>query len=154
MNRVKFAHINRMAKKMHTTKSIEHPGIIQHIEGSTARVGFVAQSACTTCHARGACSVAGMEEKSVDVIHNGTVKTGENVMVVLKQSLGYKALLLGYLFPFLIVLLSLILLTSLSDNEALAGIYSLVLLIPYYLVIFFLRKKIRREFSFTIRKLN
>jgi len=143
-----------MAKKRHTMKSIEHLGVIRHIEGSIARIVFPAQSACSTCHAKGVCSIAGMEEKSVDVIHDGNVKTGEKVMVVLKQSLGYKALLLGYLLPFLIVLFSLVLFTSLFDNEALAGIYSLALLLPYYLIIYFFRKKIRREFSFTIRKLE
>lgn len=139
---------------MNTKKAIEHLGVIRHIEGSKARVVFPAQSACSTCHAKGVCSVAGMEEKSVDVIHNGNVKTGEKVKVILKQSLGYKALLLGYLIPFLIVLCSLVLFTSLFENEALAGIFSLSLLIPYYLVVYFFRKKIRREFSFTIRKLK
>jgi positive regulator of sigma E activity len=143
-----------MSKKMNTKKAIEHLGVIRHIEGSKARVVFPAQSACSTCHAKGVCSVAGMEEKSVDVIHNGNVKTGEKVKVILKQSLGYKALLLGYLIPFLIVLCSLVLFTSLFENEALAGIFSLSLLIPYYLVVYFFRKKIRREFSFTIRKLK
>ncbi len=143
-----------MVKKMHTKKSIEHPGVIQHINGATARVVFPAQPACSACHAKGVCSIAGMEEKSVDVMHDGNFRTGEKVMVVLKQSLGYKALLLGYLLPFLIVLCSLVLFTSLSDNEALAGLYSLALLIPYYLIISLFRNKIRREFSFTIRKLK
>ncbi len=139
---------------MHNSKSIEHLGVIQHIEGYTARVVFPAHSACSACHAKGVCSVAGMEEKSVDVIHHGNVEAGEKVKIVLKQSLGYKALLLGYFFPFLVVLLSLVLFTSFLENEILAGLYSLALLIPYYLIIYFFRKKIRKEFSFTIRKLN
>jgi sigma-E factor negative regulatory protein RseC len=143
-----------MPKKMQTKKAIEHTGVIRHIEGSTARIVFEAHSACSTCHASGVCSVAGREEKSVDITHDGNVILGEKVKVVLKQSLGYKALLLGYLIPFLIVLCSLVLFSSLFDSEALAGIYSLSLLIPYYLAIYLLRKKIRREFSFTIRKLN
>jgi sigma-E factor negative regulatory protein RseC len=139
---------------MHTSKPIEHIGVIQQIEGSTAHVVFTVHSACNTCHAKGVCSVAGMEEKSVDVIHDGSVRTGEKVKIVLRQSLGYKALLLGYLLPFLFVLSSLVVFTSFFDNEALAGIYSLAMLIPYYLIIYFFRKKIRRDFSFTIRKLK
>ncbi len=139
---------------MHTSKSIEHPGVIQQIEGSTARVVFQAHSACSACHAKGVCSVAGTQEKSVDVIHDGNVETGEKVNVVLKQSLGYKALLLGYIIPFLVVLVSLIVFSSLLSNEALAGLYSLALLVPYYIIIYCLRNTIRREFSFTIRKLT
>lgn len=154
MNRFKFAHNDRMPKEMQKAKSIEHPGIIQHIEGPIARVGFAAQSACSTCHAKGVCSVAGMEDKSVDVSHDGDIQTGEKVLVVLKQSLGYKALLFGYFIPLMVVLFSIILLTSSSDNEALAGIYSLALLIPYYLAIYLFRKKFRREFTFTIKKLD
>ena len=139
---------------MNSSKSIEHLGVIEQIEGSTARVVFPTHSACTACHAKGVCSVAGMQEKSVDVIHDGDVETGEKVKVILKRSLGYKALLLGYFLPFLVVLFSLVLLTAILDNEALAGLYSLALLIPYYLIIYFYRKKIRSEFSFTIRKLK
>ena len=90
----------------------------------------------------------------MDVFHKGGFTTGEKVSVILKKSLGYKAVVLGYVLPFFIVLLFLILFTLVLDSEALAGIYSLTLLIPYYLLIYYFRNTIRREFSFTIRKLN
>jgi len=139
---------------MHSGNPIEHEGVIQKIEGLHARVTFSVQSACSECHAKGVCSVAGMEEKSVDVFHRGDFTTGEKVSVILKKSLGYKAVVLAYVLPFFIVLLFLILFTLVLDSEALAGIYSLTLLIPYYLLIYHFRNKISREFSFTIRKLN
>lgn len=154
LNMFKFAHNNWKPKNMHSGKAIEHMGSIQKIEGFNARVTLSAQSACSACHAKGVCSVAGMEEKSVDVIHTGNFRTGEKVNVILKQSLGYKALVLGYVLPFIIVLLFLILFTIIFDNEAIAGIYSLSVLIPYYLIIYHFREKIRREFAFTIRKLK
>ena len=76
---------------MHSGDPIEHTGIIKNIQGLNIRVSFSAQSACSNCHAKGVCSVAGMEEKSVDVISPGNFTIGEQVKIILKRSLGYKA---------------------------------------------------------------
>jgi sigma-E factor negative regulatory protein RseC len=139
---------------MHSGDPIEHTGIIRKIDGTKIQVSFSVQSACSSCHAKGVCSAAGMEDKSVDVIDSGNFVTGEKVKVILKKSLGYKALLLGYVLPFLILLFALMLFTVLLDNELLAGIYSLFLLLPYYLILYFYRGQIRKKFSFVIQKLD
>ena len=138
---------------MPSGKPIEHIGIIQKIDGFNIQVSFSVQPACSGCHAKNVCSIAGMEQKSVHIIQTGNFRIGEQVMVILKKSLGYKALLLGYLIPFIIVLLFLVLFTILLNNELLAGLYSLLVLIPYYMVLYLFRENIRKEFSFIIRKL-
>jgi sigma-E factor negative regulatory protein RseC len=76
---------------------------------------------------------------------------GQHVVISLKKSLGYRALFLGYLFPFLILMLSLIVLISVTGNEALAAITSILLMIPYYLVLFLNREKIKSSFRFYIK---
>lgn len=138
---------------MPSGKPIEHIGIIHKIDGFNIQVSFSDQPACSGCHAKNVCSIAGMEKKSVDIVQTGNFKIGEKVMVILKKSLGYKALLLGYLIPFIIVLLFLVLFSIFLNNELLAGLYSLLVLIPYYMILYRFRENIRREFSFLIRKL-
>ena len=72
----------------------------------------------------------------------------------MKQSLGYKAMLLAYGLPFLMVLMALIIFTTLHFSELIAGLGSLSILVPYYLIIYYFRDKLQKTFTFTIRKIN
>ncbi|HYX06285.1 MAG TPA: SoxR reducing system RseC family protein [Bacteroidales bacterium] len=139
---------------MQPTKHIEHQGIVSEVEGNRIKVNIVSQSACSSCHAKGACGMSEVQEKTIEVEDNsGSYRKGEWVNVILEQTLGYRALFLGYLLPFLVVLFTLILTISISGNEALSGILSLTILLPYYLVLFLMKGRIQRSFSFMIKKL-
>ncbi|HAF28566.1 MAG TPA: Fis family transcriptional regulator [Bacteroidales bacterium] len=139
---------------MSNTKSIEHKGRIESIDGNKINVNFLAMSGCASCHAKGVCSAADMQEKSVEVFdYTNQYTMGEEVNVILKQSLGFRALLLGYVLPFILVLFILIVLTAITDNEAIAGLSALSVLVPYYLILFLLKDKIRKKFTFAIHKI-
>jgi sigma-E factor negative regulatory protein RseC len=69
----------------------------------------------------------------------------------MKQSMGYAALILGYILPVIIVVAALITLNSLGIPELTSGLASLSILIPYYVILFFLRKTINKKFSFTLK---
>jgi len=139
---------------MSDSKSIEHKGRIDSIEENKINVSFLAMSGCASCHAKGVCSAADMQEKSVEVIDfTNQYRVGEEVNVTLKQSLGFRALLLGYVLPFVIVLVMLIVLTIITENEAISGLGALSVLIPYYVVLFLLKDKIRKQFTFRINKI-
>lgn len=140
---------------MQNSKTIEHKGIIQSIENGLIKVNILAQSACASCHAKGGCSMSDVQDKIIDIYDNNTnYEIGENVNVVLEQKLGFKALFLSYILPFLIVLIALIVLSFATQNEALAGLVSLGLLVPYYVGIYFQKDKLKKSFSFKIEKLN
>lgn len=131
---------------------IIHPGIVDHIDQDRVFVRILSQSACATCHAKGACSVAEVEEKIVEVQLPGQhqYRAGEQVTVRMKQSLGIKAVFLGYILPLLILVLSIIIFLALFDNEGLAAILSLLLLVPYYLILYMLRDNMKQVFNFSI----
>lgn len=140
--------------RMSNSKSIEHKGRIDSIDGNKITVNFIALSGCASCHAKGVCTVADMQEKSVEVFDfSNQYQVGEEVNVTLKQALGFRALFLGYVLPFILVLTLLIALTAITHNEAIAGIGALSVLVPYYAVLFILRNKIRKKFTFTINKI-
>lgn len=139
---------------MSNLNSIEHKGRIDSIDGNKINVNFLAMSGCASCHAKGICSAADMQEKSVEVFDfTNQYKVGEEVNVILKQSLGFRALFLGYVLPFILVLLVLIILTAVTENEGIAGLSALLVLAPYYLILFLLRDKIRKKFTFTLNKI-
>lgn len=140
---------------MSNSKSIEHKGRIDSIDDNKINVSFIALSGCASCHAKGVCTVADMQEKSVEVIdYTNQYQVGEEVNVTLRQALGFRALFLGYVLPFILVLTLLIVLSATTHNEAIAGIGALAVLLPYYSLLFILRDKIRKKFTFTINKID
>jgi len=104
-------------------KRISHEGVVENMDGSGIRVKITGIAACTDCLARSACSVSDEKEKRLTVPLNGTSYTpGEKVHVILSQSLGFRALFLGYVLPFLLVMTVLLIMFGISDNELLNGL--------------------------------
>ncbi|MEN8155930.1 MAG: SoxR reducing system RseC family protein [Bacteroidota bacterium] len=133
---------------------IDHVGIIERIEGDIAHVNINSVSACASCHAKGACSAADMEEKFLDVPLNGAdYEAGETVRVLIARHTGFKAVALGYVYPFLLLMTVLITATAAGVNELRAGLFALLSLPPYYLAIFLVRNRIKKSFTFTIQKI-
>ncbi|MCD4772349.1 MAG: SoxR reducing system RseC family protein [Bacteroidales bacterium] len=133
--------------------TIIHPGIIQKVGYDKLLVNIIAQSACSACHAKGMCSVADMKEKIIEVHKKPghDYKAGEKVSVAMEKSMGTKAVMIGYIIPFLIVFISLIILTNITNNQGFTGLISLGLLIPYYLGVYLLRDKLKKTFIFRIQ---
>jgi len=133
---------------------IDHDGIIERIEGGVAHVKINSVSACAACHAKGACSAAGQEEKFLDVrLDERAFHAGEAVKVLVTKRLGLKAVALGYFYPFLLLMSVLILLVVAGTGEMMAGLFALLSLIPYYLGLYLARKRIESSFTFSIQKI-
>jgi sigma-E factor negative regulatory protein RseC len=134
-------------------ENIEHPGVVERIDGKKIWVSIMPQSACGNCHSKSYCGMAEMAEKIVEVAsqdYEKTYKVGQKVTVQLRKSLGYKALLLGYLIPFMIILLTLIIILAITNSELLSALTSISLVVPYYYILYLNREKIRASFRFFI----
>ena len=131
---------------------IIHPGIVDHIEKGKVFVRILSQSACSACHAKGMCSVSEVEDKiiEVDVTNEEAYKNGEQVTVRMQQKLGRKAVILGYVVPLVILVASIITFVTVLKNEGLAALFSMLMLVPYYFILYLLRKKLKQQFSFSI----
>lgn len=134
---------------------VVHPGIVQEISKNKITVAIVSASACSACHAKGACLASDMVEKEIEIFHfSEEYHTGQHVNIIGRTSQGYKAVYYGYVLPFLLVFITLILSIWVTGSEGLAGILSLAILIPYYIALYFLRNKIRSSFEFEIAATN
>ncbi len=133
---------------------IKHDGIVDSIEGSCIHVRIVQVSACAACGAKSLCSAAESKEKIVDVYGADTTayQVGQRVMVEGAASMGMKAVRLAFLFPLLLLVAAVALVMWLADgNEALAALAALLVLTAYFLLLFANKKKLAREFTFTIK---
>lgn len=132
---------------------IEHIGVISEINEGIIKVDINVQSACSSCHASGICGVDSSNRIIEVPANQSQYNIGDQVKVVLKQKLGYVALLLGYVVPFFVVVLTLVICLKLGVSEGISGLFSVLVLIPYYLAIYLFRNKLKKEFNFEIEKI-
>jgi sigma-E factor negative regulatory protein RseC len=76
---------------------------------------------------------------------------GDHVEVLMEKSMGTKAVLLGYFFPFVLLLSTLIIALNIIDHEGFAGLISIAVLVPYYAILYLSRDKLKNKFRFRIR---
>ncbi|HOE38610.1 MAG TPA: SoxR reducing system RseC family protein [Bacteroidales bacterium] len=138
---------------MNQKSTIEHDGTVIDINDGKITVELTVLSACATCHSRSLCSFDS-SQKTIEIFDNNfTYNIGETVKVIMRQSLGGKALFLAYILPFFVVLITLIICTISGLSEALSGIISILTLIPYYIALYLFKNKLKKEFSFSIKKI-
>ncbi|MFO8067016.1 MAG: SoxR reducing system RseC family protein [Bacteroidales bacterium] len=137
-------------------KNIEHQGVVEDIKDNVMCVRIRQLSACASCHSKSYCGIADSSEKIIEVnlSDNENYKVGDEVIVVLEQNLGYKALLMGYMLPLLILVLSLVFMLQLTENEALAALTAIGIMVIYYAFLFAFKNKLRKTFSFKVRPQN
>ncbi len=130
-------------------EEIRHSGIVKEITHSTIVVEIEGKSACSQCHAKGACAASESKIKRIDVRRtpNVEVEVGERVEVVLKASLGLKAVFISYVLPLIILLILLLTLPNMGVSELLTGLISLLAVGGYFVVIYLLRKRLAAQFD-------
>ncbi|MBQ2435418.1 MAG: SoxR reducing system RseC family protein [Bacteroidaceae bacterium] len=133
---------------------IKHDGVVDSIEGNCIHVRIVQASACAACGAKSLCSAAESKEKIVDVYGADITayQVGQRVMVEGAAAMGMKAVRLAFLFPLVLLVAAVAMVMWLADgNEALAALAALLVLTIYFLLLFANKKKLAREFTFTIK---
>jgi sigma-E factor negative regulatory protein RseC len=138
---------------MESQSSVSHDGVVESVAGESVFVRFIAQSACSACHAKGVCSISNSEEKVVEVkgVKPGW-KPGDHVTVLLEQRQGFIALMFGYGIPLVVLLAVLFTVSAITGREAFSALIALGSLLPYYLIIWLFRKRISGKFEFRIRR--
>ena len=133
---------------------IKHRGVVEKIEGTHVVVRIVQTSACSSCSAKGLCNASESKEKQIDIYGVDTpCRVGEEVVVCGTTSMGMRAVLLAFGVPLLILLLALFVTMRITDGDALLSAFvALLAVMPYYLLVYFMKDKLDRTFSFTIEK--
>lgn len=129
-----------------------HSGIVSKINGSSVIVALDQNIHCESCRAKALCGVSDSVSKEIEVTDSSnSFKINENVEVTLRKSLGHKAVFWAYVFPFILMLMTL-LITSSVFEEWFAGLLSLFILIPYYVLIHLLNNYFKKTFKVSISR--
>ena len=125
---------------------ISHKGVIKSITPELTTVEILSTSACAECHAKGMCGMSESKVKEISVPTDpySVHEVGDEVQVMLKKSMGLKAVWISYVIP-LFILMILILSLSSVNLGAIAGVAL------YYLVIYLFRNRLANDFVFYIK---
>ena len=135
---------------------IKHRGIVEKVDGSHVVVRIVQTSACSACSAKGLCNASESKEKQIDVYEvNPSYQIGEEVVLCGSTSMGMRAVLLAFGVPVFLLLFALFVTMRITDGDALlSAIVALLAVVPYYLVIYLMKDKMNKTFSFVIENNN
>ena len=133
---------------------IRHEGIVLSINGEKAHVQIVQTSACSACKARSMCMSSESQNKEMDAIMLEPMKIGDKVEVEVRERLAWKAVLLAYILPFIVMLAIIAILDFATDwSEAVVGTLSLCGIALPYAGLSVFRNRLQKQFSFTARKI-
>jgi sigma-E factor negative regulatory protein RseC len=132
---------------------IEHTGIVKSNQDNLIQVKIIQQSACGNCDAKGACMVIDNQEKIVEVESvDSSFLIGDKVILSCQKSNIHQAVFLAFVVPFILILITLIILKPVISNEVILGLIALSVLLPYYVILSFFKTKLKSKFKFEIRK--
>lgn len=133
---------------------ISHTGRIVQVGPQFTTVAIVSESACASCHASGLCGMSESKTKMVKVqtLAAETFSPGEEVCVVLKASMGHKAVWVAYALPLFVMLAVIMVMLGTGFSELLSGLCGIGAVMVYYFGVWLFRDRLQDEYVFTIRR--
>lgn len=136
------------------SNKIIHSGVIKSTGVDCLYVEIMQASACADCRVAGNCHASEAKVKVVDVYCRDVARyhVGERVIVSTTSQVGLMAMLYAYLFPLMILMTTLILVRICTRSDGWAALSALAILIPYYIVLYLFRERIKEQVHFNIEQ--
>ena len=137
-----------MAKEL-----ITHKGRIIDITPEITTIEIVSESACSSCHAKALCGLGEAKSKTVEVRTSAwnPHQIGDEVEVVLKKAMGYRAVFIAYGMPLVVLVVALLLLSAIGVGELWSGLGAIAAVAVCYLLIYIFRDRISKDYSFYLK---
>ena len=137
---------------------VTHEGVVKSVDEYAVTVEILNKPACAGCHAKGACPASGENVRDIEVpltisSLSAGYAPGDKVLVTLSSSLSFKAVLLAYGLPLLLLLVAMLTASAFRLSELYVGLAGIGVVIFYYIALAFFKNKLAREFRFSIQKL-
>ena len=133
---------------------IRHSGVIESVEDGCIKVRILQEAACAGCKVAGHCNAAESKEKIVDVHtkNTGGYEPGQPVMVTASKNVVSLSMVVAFGLPFVMMILALVLTLVLTGSEAKAGLAAVLVLVPYYAMVWMMRSTIGTLVTFEVEK--
>ncbi|MEQ1585166.1 MAG: SoxR reducing system RseC family protein [Cyclobacteriaceae bacterium] len=125
----------------HSANCLEHIGLVTDSSNSRLIISLVG-SGCSACH-KSLCMLGDSKAKEVEIpVQENSFRAGDEVIIRINPESGYQAVFLLYFMPFLLMLLALIIMLRAGYNEGISGLTSLLVLAPYFGLLYTFRKRL------------
>ena len=133
---------------------ISHIGRVKEMTPESTVVEIVSSSACSACHAKGLCGVSEEKVKEIEVPTDpyATWNVGDEVRVMLRQTMGLKAVWISYVIPLIILMILILTLSAFKLHEVFVGLTSVCAVAVYYLVIYLMKDRLAKDFVFYLKE--
>lgn len=137
------------------SEQVIHIGNVVEVADGEVAVQIERGTACSHCESKKACLIMGKTEQTIRVKDKNyqNYSVGEQVKVSMNTSLGMKAIMLAYVLPLLILMLSLAVGFNYFPSELLQIAVALIPTVLYYITLYKFRRRIERNFTFFVSKL-
>ncbi len=132
---------------------VEHAGVVTGVEKGVVVVEMTAVSACAECHAKGHCVSASdtkIKTMRVETPDYNDYSVGQRVLLSVSGRSGAKAVVLCYVVPLVVCLLTLAIFVSCGFGEGASAFISLASVVIYLLILFIFRRRISQKVGIKI----
>ena len=131
---------------------VSHEGIVTNIKGDDVEVKILSKSACASCNIKTACNMSEMQEKIITISapKDKKLSIGQEVKVSMALGQANRAVIFAYVIPSIILISMIFILNYLKIDEGINALVSIGSLVPYYLILFLFKDKIKRKFEYEI----
>ena len=131
---------------------VKHDGVVSKISNHSITVALKGSVHCEACNAKAVCGASESNSIEIEVEDvSQALRLNESVEVILKKNVGLKAVFWAYVFPF-ILLMTTLLVSLVYYKEWVAGLLAFAILIPYYGMLYVLRNTFKKEFQISLIK--
>ncbi|MGN0032161.1 MAG: SoxR reducing system RseC family protein [Candidatus Limimorpha sp.] len=131
---------------------VSHKGIVINVTEKEVEIKVISGSSCGTCGIKSACGMSETTEKQVSVPkpEGKAFTVGQQVVISMSEKQGGKAVVFAYLIPAIIMIATILILINLNVNELVSSLASVIAVAIYYLILYFFKDRIRKEFRYDI----
>ncbi|MBX2945826.1 MAG: SoxR reducing system RseC family protein [Cyclobacteriaceae bacterium] len=131
---------------------IEQPGFISSLQHGVMKISLVGSGGCSSCH-KSLCMLRDTSQREVVVpFTQQALQVGDEVLIRMRPSTGYAAVLWLYVIPFVLMVLVMIMMLMFDRGEGIAGLSALLSLVPYYGFLLLGRKYFQKQCQFEVVK--
>lgn len=133
-------------------REISHKAKIIQVNANSVEAEIEVKSACVQCALQKACQMHEVSQRKIIIpFEQGKIyHEGEEVEVAISLDEGMLAAFYAYVFPLILVLLTLFICLIVGTSEIISGICSIIVLIPYYFGVFLKKNFFARKLNFKI----
>ncbi len=137
------------------SNEVSHVGKVISAEHGSVTVEIVSESACSACHASGLCGMSESATRTVTAFAgpSESYEPGETVEVVMKTSMGLKAVWISYVIPLAVFIILVLSLSAVRADELVCGLAGIAGVGLYYFLIWLFRDRLADSCVFVVRKL-